>query len=141
MIGPERYDEVDSKIRPVLSVQRMGNVAEFTSGAKWRVFPDRWLPRERRSLQESALTDKAAGDTVRTAIHDFVGDQTYRETPGHNFAPNATFAEVDPADYDARDLPRPQRPRVAGAPGLARAVPGSAGDQGRPRVAQPGGAR
>ena len=29
--------------------------------------------------------DKAAGDTIRTAIHDFEGDQTYSEKPGHNF--------------------------------------------------------
>lgn len=54
--------------------------------------------------------DKAAGDTVRTAIHDFVGDQTYRETPGHNFALNATFAEVDPADYDALVVPGGRAP-------------------------------
>ena len=25
--------------------------------------------------------DKAAGDTIRTAIHDFEGDQTYSEKP------------------------------------------------------------
>jgi protease I len=42
--------------------------------------------------------DKAAGDSIRTAIHDFEGDQTYFEKPGHNFALNATFAEVDVAD-------------------------------------------
>jgi protease I len=45
--------------------------------------------------------DKKAGDTVRTAIHDFEGDQTYSEKPGHNFALNATFANVKPEDYDA----------------------------------------
>jgi protease I len=54
--------------------------------------------------------DKAAGDTVRTAIHDFEGDQTYREKPGHNFALNATFAEVDPADYDALVIPGGRAP-------------------------------
>ncbi|MGB3592952.1 MAG: DJ-1/PfpI family protein [Ornithinimicrobium sp.] len=54
--------------------------------------------------------DKAAGDTVRTAIHDFQGDQTYRETPGHNFALNATFAEVDPGDYDALVIPGGRAP-------------------------------
>jgi protease I len=45
--------------------------------------------------------DKKAGDTIRTAIHDFEGDQTYSEKPGHNFALNATFADVKPEDYDA----------------------------------------
>lgn len=44
---------------------------------------------------------KESGDTVKTAIHDFEGDQTYTEKPGHNFALNATFDNVDPADYDA----------------------------------------
>jgi len=45
--------------------------------------------------------DKKAGDKIRTAIHDFEGDQTYSEKPGHNFALNATFAEVKPEEYDA----------------------------------------
>jgi protease I len=43
---------------------------------------------------------KKEGETVKTAIHDFEGDQTYSEKPGHNFALNATFDKVDPADYD-----------------------------------------
>jgi protease I len=45
--------------------------------------------------------DKKAGQTVRTAIHDFEGDQTYSEKPGHNFALNANFADVEVGDYDA----------------------------------------
>lgn len=45
--------------------------------------------------------DKKAGEYIRTAIHDFEGDQTYSEKPGHNFTLNATFANIDPADYDA----------------------------------------
>ena len=45
--------------------------------------------------------NKKAGDTVRTAIHDFEGDQTYSEKPGHNFALNFDFAEVRAEDYDA----------------------------------------
>jgi len=45
--------------------------------------------------------DKKKGQSVRTAIHDFEGDQTYSEKPGHNFALNATFADVKPEDYDA----------------------------------------
>ena len=37
---------------------------------------------------------KKAGEKVRTAIHDFEGDQTYSEKPGHNFALNADFDDV-----------------------------------------------
>jgi protease I len=44
---------------------------------------------------------KAAGDKVITAIHDFEGDQTYSEKRGHYFGLNATFADIQVADYDA----------------------------------------
>lgn len=54
--------------------------------------------------------DKHKGDKVRTAIHDFAGDQTYSEKPGHDFALNATFADVDPAAYDALYLPGGRAP-------------------------------
>ncbi len=53
---------------------------------------------------------KSAGDTVRTAVHDFEGDQTYSEKPGHNFALNATFADVKAADYDALVIPGGRAP-------------------------------
>src|ERR1700741_4010276 len=49
--------------------------------------------------------NKKAGETVRTAIHDFEGDQTYTEKPGHNFALNAAFDEVKPEEYDALLIP------------------------------------
>jgi protease I len=54
--------------------------------------------------------DKKAGDTVRTAVHDFEGDQTYSEKPGHNFALNASFAEINAADYDALVIPGGRAP-------------------------------
>ena len=54
--------------------------------------------------------DKQAGDTVATAIHDFEGHQTYSEKPGHLFRLNATFAEIDPADYDALVVPGGRAP-------------------------------
>lgn len=53
---------------------------------------------------------KQPGDRVRTAIHDFEGDQTYSEKPGHNFAINADFATVDPAKYDALVIPGGRAP-------------------------------
>jgi protease I len=54
--------------------------------------------------------EKKAGETVRTAVHDFEGDQTYSEKPGHNFALNATFAEVKAEDYDALVIPGGRAP-------------------------------
>ena len=54
--------------------------------------------------------DKSAGDKIRTAIHDFEGDQTYTEKPGHNFVLNATFAEVSPENFDALVVPGGRAP-------------------------------
>jgi protease I len=54
--------------------------------------------------------DKKSGDKVRTAVHDFEGDQTYTEKPGHNFTLNATFSEINPADYDALVIPGGRAP-------------------------------
>ncbi|BES69250.1 DJ-1/PfpI family protein [Marinobacter nanhaiticus D15-8W] len=54
--------------------------------------------------------DKKAGEFVRTAIHDFEGDQTYSEKPGHNFTLNATFASVKPSDYDGLVVPGGRAP-------------------------------
>jgi protease I len=54
--------------------------------------------------------DKSAGEKVRTAIHDFEGDQTYSEKPGHNFVLNATFADVQAENYDALVIPGGRAP-------------------------------
>jgi protease I len=54
--------------------------------------------------------DKKAGDIVRTAIHDFEGDQTYSEKRGHNFMLNATFSETKAEDYDALVIPGGRAP-------------------------------
>jgi len=53
---------------------------------------------------------KKAGETVRTAVHDFEGDQTYSEKRGHNFAINATFEEINPEDYDGLVIPGGRAP-------------------------------
>ena len=42
---------------------------------------------------------KKAGEQVATAIHDFVGFQTYAELRGHNFTLNKTFDNVKLEDY------------------------------------------
>lgn len=54
--------------------------------------------------------DKRSGDWVMTAVHDFDGSQTYSEKPGHRFILNASFAEVDPAQYDALVIPGGRAP-------------------------------
>jgi protease I len=53
---------------------------------------------------------KKAGEQIKTAIHDFEGDQTYTEKPGHNFTLNATFDEIQPDAYDALLLPGGRAP-------------------------------
>lgn len=54
--------------------------------------------------------DKKAGDTIATSIHDFEGDQTYTEKRGHNFALNASFADIKPESYDALVIPGGRAP-------------------------------
>ncbi|HRD49794.1 MAG: DJ-1/PfpI family protein [Candidatus Competibacter sp.] len=61
-------------------------------------------------IVHAVCPDKKAGDRVRTAIHDFEGDQTYSEKPGHNFTLNATFAEVKAEEYDALVIPGGRAP-------------------------------
>jgi len=43
--------------------------------------------------------DKKKGDKIKTAIHDFEGDQTYTEKPGHNFVLNYSFDDVVTGNY------------------------------------------
>jgi len=59
---------------------------------------------------DAVCPDKKAGDQIRTAIHDFEGDQTYSEKRGHNFTLNATFADVKAEDYDALVIPGGRAP-------------------------------
>ena len=59
---------------------------------------------------QTVCPGKKAGETVRTAVHDFVGDQTYAESPGHRFAVTATFEDVRPGDYDALVIPGGRAP-------------------------------
>ncbi len=53
---------------------------------------------------------KKAGESGRTAVHDFEGDQTYSEKRGHNFTVNATFEGVKAKDYDALVIPGGRAP-------------------------------
>ena len=59
---------------------------------------------------DAVCPDKKKGEQVRTAIHDFEGDQTYTEKRGHNFTLNATFDEVRPETYDGLVIPGGRAP-------------------------------
>jgi protease I len=59
---------------------------------------------------DAVCPDKKAGQFVRTSIHDFEGDQTYTEKPGHNFVLNATFADIRAEDYDGLIIPGGRSP-------------------------------
>jgi protease I len=59
---------------------------------------------------DTVCPGKKPGDSVKTAIHDFEGDQTYSEKRGHNFAVTADFSAVKPRDYDALFLPGGRAP-------------------------------
>jgi len=59
---------------------------------------------------DAACPGKKAGEVVRTAIHDFEGDQTYSEKRGHNFALNANFDAVKAEEYDAVVIPGGRAP-------------------------------
>jgi len=61
-------------------------------------------------IVHAVCPEKKAGQYIRTAIHDFEGDQTYSEKPGHNFTLNASFADVQPETYDALVLPGGRAP-------------------------------
>ncbi|MGF1577727.1 MAG: DJ-1/PfpI family protein [Gemmataceae bacterium] len=54
--------------------------------------------------------DKETGQTVRTAVHDFEGDQTYSEKPGHQFQLNGTFANINEGEFDALVIPGGRAP-------------------------------
>jgi protease I len=59
---------------------------------------------------DAVCPGKKAGDRVRTAVHDFEGDQTYSEKPGHNFTLNAAFDDIREQDYDALVIPGGRAP-------------------------------
>jgi protease I len=59
---------------------------------------------------DSVCPGKKAGERVKTAVHDFEGDQTYSEKPGHNFALTATFEEINLKEYDGLVIPGGRAP-------------------------------
>jgi protease I len=72
---------------------------------------------------DAACPGKSAGQSVRTAVHDFEGDQTYSEKPGHNFSLNTTFDEIRERDYDALVIPGGRAPEyIRNDPDVQRIV-------------------
>jgi protease I len=61
-------------------------------------------------MVHAVCPDKAAGDSIATAIHDFEGHQTYSEKPGHRFTLNTSFADVQAETYDALVIPGGRAP-------------------------------
>lgn len=59
---------------------------------------------------DAVCPGKTSGEQVRTAIHDFEGDQTYSEKRGHNFTLNADYAAVSAEGYDALVIPGGRAP-------------------------------
>lgn len=53
---------------------------------------------------------KRPGDRVKTAVHDFEGDQTYSEKPGHGFAITADFETLSLGAFDALVVPGGRAP-------------------------------
>ena len=78
---------------------------------------------------------KIAGDRVRTAIHDFEGDQTYSEKPGHNFTLNAAFAEVESNNYRGLIIPGGRAPEYLRLNPLVLNLVRSFHESGRPIAA------
>ncbi len=46
---------------------------------------------------------KRTGEFIKTAIHDFEGDQTYTEKPGHLFRLTASFDDIRLQEYSGND--------------------------------------
>lgn len=59
---------------------------------------------------DAVCPNKKSGEKIRTAVHDFEGDQTYTEKPGHNFTLNASFDAIKPEEYDALVIPGGRAP-------------------------------
>ncbi|CBI27372.3 hypothetical protein AAG906_017576 [Vitis piasezkii] len=59
---------------------------------------------------DAVCPKKKAGETCPTAIHDFEGDQTYSEKPGHDFTLTATFEDLNIPSYDALVIPGGRAP-------------------------------
>lgn len=84
---------------------------------------------------DAVCPGKKAGETIKTAIHDFEGDQTYSEKPGHRFALNATFDKVEESDYDALMIAGGRAPEYLRLNDRVLAIVRNFADTGKPIAA------
>ena len=83
----------------------------------------------------SVSPGKKPGDVVKTAIHDFEGDQTYTEKRGHNFNITHDFSAVNPDGYDGLLIPGGRMPEYLRLdPGVIKIVKSFA-EKGKPIAA------
>jgi protease I len=59
---------------------------------------------------DAVCPGKKAGERVRTAVHDFEGDQTYSEKPGHRFTLTADFESLRGETYAGLVIPGGRAP-------------------------------
>lgn len=59
---------------------------------------------------DGVCPNKDSGENCLTAVHDFEGDQTYSEKPGHDFTLTAKFETVDVSTYDGLVIPGGRAP-------------------------------
>lgn len=59
---------------------------------------------------DAVCPGKSSSERVRTAVHDFEGDQTYSEKPGHGFTLTADFDAVHTNDYVGLVVPGGRAP-------------------------------
>ncbi|GAA0168073.1 cysteine protease [Lithospermum erythrorhizon] len=59
---------------------------------------------------DAVCPKKRAGDKCPTTVHDFEGDQTYSEKPGHDFILTANFDDVEASMYDGLVIPGGRAP-------------------------------
>lgn len=81
---------------------------------------------------DAVCPNKRAGETCPTAIHDFEGDQTYSEKPGHDFTLNATFKGLDAASYDGLVIPGGRAPEYLALDERVTAIAKDFMERGKP---------
>ena len=86
-------------------------------------------------MVDAVCPGKKAGETVRTAIHDFEGDQTYSEKRGHNFQINANFEDLKAGSYDALVIPGGRAPEYLRTNGKVLEIVRQFFDTGKPVAA------
>ncbi|KAK6912350.1 DJ-1/PfpI [Dillenia turbinata] len=72
----------------------------FFVGTTWKIMR-LWSHSSPFKLLGAILSKEERRDTCPSTIHDFEGDQTYSEKPGHDFTLTANFEDIDASSYDA----------------------------------------